>query len=645
MSVSIDVVLDLAEAENAANKFQKEFIASAKIAAEGGVGALKEFAGKSDAEFQKLYQAYRKKVEEESKRIRDIVEAEGQALRKQYESDYQETIRNSERAARERIKDEERVAEETKRYLKEVERENERALKERGSKMESFANNVRGFVGDVGDAVGALGKGFLGLSDSQQVVADKTIYMTEKGMALGGALGSIAGPLGTLVGSGIGAGIGGLLGYFAGNSEAATIEAEKLKKEMKEQEAQLKRTLVIWANADKVKQGVVKLAEAWDMLEKDIKKTIDAEDLSKVKSEELTRRQKGAKEVLGKALDGFGKKRQELSQLETDIERAKAAEYKDNEEREKAVAVLEKEKIEREEEMARVMANVSVQQEEYTATTAELESRTKKGTKAVKDQSKELKKDADEWAKFVAEFDAEYDAILQAKQDRYEQDLAIIAALDQKYQENLSKITKDYQTKKATIAIDIQTTDIDKQAAEIEAYANTVNSALDSIGQMSMDAIGGVATDAFNSWLEAVATGEKDAEKSFKKIAAAAIRNIGSELVADGVKNILQGSANLIMGRPAGGALVAIGGAEIAAGVGMGAAGARAQRRQGYGDENKTSSTSGTLGKAGNANAGTQVQAPSIINLGLLAITDQRQLEQAGKQIAQAQSAYAQGRR
>lgn len=541
---------------------------------------------------------------------------------------------------------------EIRRYAKTVGQELEKSKQ----KWESFANEARGFIGDVGDAVGALGKGLFGLSESQQVVADKTIYMTEKGMALGGALGSLAGPLGTLVGSGIGAGVGGLLGYFAGNSEAAAIEAENLKKKIKEQEIQLKRTLQIWANADKVKQGVTKLSEAWDMLEKDIKKTIDAEDLSAIKSDELTRRQAGAKEILAKALDGFGKKRQELAQLETEIERAKVAEYASNEERESRVAELEKDKIKREEDLTLVSRNITAQQEEYNATTSELESRTKAAAKATKDFSAVVRDHAD------TIMDVPKDGVGYLTEDSLQVQLDMLAFLTKLSNDEIANIKAHNAIKEAEAqrfkeamdnirqgevlrGIKQQEEALAIEAAAIEAYANTVNSALDSIGQMSMNAIGGVATDAFNSWLEAVASGEKDADKSFKKIAASAIRNIGQELVADGVKNILQGSANIITGRPAGAALVGIGTAEVAAGIGMGAAGARAQRRQGYGDENKTSSTSGTLGRAANNNAGTQVQAPSIINLGLLAITDQRQLEQAGRQIAQAQSAYAQGRR
>jgi hypothetical protein len=200
---------------------------------------------------------------------------------------------------------------------------------------------------------------------------------------------------------------------------------------------------------------------------------------------------------------------------------------------------------------------------------------------------------------------------------------------------------------KQKVAIDLENKkkSADEEKAMMEESIQQWESATGQIAGMFANTFTSIVSDSFNNYWEYLATGEKQTDKSFKKMAAAMARNLGSQLIADGTKNVLMGAGNMLLKMPNGAALMALGGAEIATGAAMGGIGARAQRKQGYGDEEKSSGPSGgSLGRGSSANTGTQVQAPTIVNLGLLAITDQRQMEQAGKQIAMATSAYKQGR-
>jgi hypothetical protein len=576
MSVSIDVVLDIEEAEQKANQFQDTFVSEMRAAAKSGEDSFKKFADVTDKELKEL-------------------------------------------------------ANKSKQYAD-----------QQKQKWSQFANESRGFIGDVGDAVGALGKGLFGLSASQQLVADKTIYMTEKGAALGGALGSLLGPLGSIAGSAIGAAGGGLLGYFAGNSEAAALKTAELNKQIEVQNKRLVALMQLWSQADAAKKGTKELGLAWDSLRGAINDTINEEDLSKKSSKELTERKEGSAKVLKGVLDGIGKKEQEVANLETEISRIQLKQYDDLDEKtwllKDANAQLAKSK----EDLANVTKNVSVQQREYLNVTSELESRVKSQAETAKQAKEELKE-------FTKEFNTLTDTVIgfmgrdnETLIEKMGFDTSGTKALEV-YNDEMARLVElsgalNLKTKEAG-RIKKQEGDEATKAAEIEKAADTINGALYSVGSMAASAIGGIATDSFNSWLDAVATGEKDAEKSFKKIAASAVREIGTQLVADGVKNLLMGAAALDA------RLVAIGGAEVAAGVGMGAVGARAQRRQGFGDESNRRGGEGNLGRTASNAASTQVQAPSIINLGLLALTDQRSMEQAGRQIAHAQKAYQQGRR
>lgn len=583
MAVEIDVLLSLEEAERAANEWQDNFVQNAQQA-----------TGKSEAELKRWSVAVKREIEKSKQ------------------------------------------------------------------SMERFANNARGVVGDVGDAVGALGEGLLGLSKSQQEVADKTAYMAEKGMALGAAVGSIIPGLGTLVGSGIGFVAGGLLGFWAGNAEQAADSTTNLNKQLEEQQKKLNRVIDLWARADVAKSGTQALTESWYGLRTAIDDTIDAEDLSSKSKAELERRAKTSGDMLKSVYDGIGTKAVEVANLETELARAKTKHFDDAYAASWAVREVELKLAKATEEHGVVQAQVNAQMSEYANVTGELESRQQGVAKAAAKLTEITREQMDAIvaleraqeerlagvgggpeARLAAEYEAEQEA-RQANLDmvHHFMNLEIVAA-----QEQAARMVAIAQTEQERISHIRMTQGLTvleqqkaKEAAIIEEYEAVVNGALDNIGQMAMSAIGGVATDAFNSWLETIATGEKDADRSFKKIAAAFLRSIGQQLVADGIKNILMGTAEAIAGRRKTGlALIAVGGGEIAAGAAMGAGGAAAQRRQGYGDDQDR----GSLGRGNSSRgSGTVVQAPTVIQINSLTPGDKRAWQEAGRVIEESRKAY-----
>jgi len=54
--IDLKVILDIADAEKAAERFKNDFITSAKAAAAAGIGSMKGYAQATDQEFEKLYQ-------------------------------------------------------------------------------------------------------------------------------------------------------------------------------------------------------------------------------------------------------------------------------------------------------------------------------------------------------------------------------------------------------------------------------------------------------------------------------------------------------------------------------------------------------------------------------------------------------------
>ncbi len=638
MSVEIELLLKLDEAEKEAERFQDEFAANVIRAADRGEEAFEKFRDKSVDELKKLAVAAKKHAEE--------------------------------------------------------------GLKKWGDNL----NEVRGIIGDVGDAVGLLGKGLFGLSESQQLVVDKTIAMTEKGMALGDSFGGLFGPIGKIAGNAIGAVGGGLLGYLAGNAEVAATEmialnnatfaAQKIQQDLaskirlvREQlsgvktkglSGDIERFDIVDAEVKAAEKKADALEKEHELLKKNLNEKIKAgsitEDelnsekakkaeveaaqaeyskLSRIQTDMVDRLRKAGDEQADKDLETF-KVKGELTKKELQANKKKAEDDLQIAQNKIAYYKLELGKVEdydaqaagnRAKDIEEWSQAAEKARQEIQSTSDALDGFNKKASTA---NSKLYKEYADI---FKGAFDAndlyaKNKAADEKLADEKQQRLVEEFNKQEEWNRKVEELARDYASRMANIktkgALLANQEELNKEAAAIEAWAAKINGAIEGVGNIFKDAIGGLAVDAFNNWLDAVATGEKDADKSFKKIAASAIRNIGSQLVADGVKNILQGSADLIMGRAGGAGLIAIGGAEVAAGVGMGAAGARAQRRQGFGDD-KGNGSGGSLGRNSGAKDGPIVQAPTIIQINSLTPGDKRAWQEAGHTIERARDEYRKG--
>lgn len=703
MPVDIEVLLQLDEAEKELNRFQDEFVTQVREAAAKGEDAFKLMAEHSDEELRKLALAAKK----ESERIAEATKT----------------------AAKEASRAMEKSAKEQAAAIEKMQKEIKEAYQEIASFGESVANETRGFLGDLGDAVDILGGRFFGLSEAQKEVVSQTFAMAEKTASLGGTIGSLAGPLGMMVGTGVGAVVGGLLGRYAGNTELAgdklielnkiSIETGKIQRQLALDIARTREQLGgmdtkdlpgAISKYDAVGNAIKKANEELDTLNienKNLQKTLATNALAGKKN--------SADEVAAvqRNLDAIQARQDQIRELErTQDQTSKAVlalsekETKKSLEDFKLKADLSREELKANKEKAKAKF------EEAQNAAALLKLQTGQGERDPKQIAKDVQENAAAVAKAKSEYQSaadaydafgkaaltsaknaakaaeqhkditrdELDAIIEAEREKAERIGGVKGgqenALQQKYDaeaeaqdraferfaesnaawileeqrkaDAIVKISQDEQERVSQIFLEqgvrMRQEQLAKDAQEIEQYAATVNNALSGIGSIASSAIGGIATNAFNNWLEALATGEKDAEKSFAKMRAAAVRNIGQQLVADGVKNILQGSANLITGNPAGGALIGIGSAEVAAGVGMGASGARAQRRQGYGDDKKDTGSGSSLGRnSGSRSSGPVVQAPTIIQIQSLTPGDKRAWQEAGHAIERARTEYHKG--
>lgn len=133
-----------------------------------------------------------------------VARAKGLALGERELAQIREKARASQQLANEQAEAFRRAANEEKDDTTEAKRK----------RMKETLNEVRGWVGDVGDAFGQVGQQLLGLSDAQTQAADTTIYMTEKGMALG----EVFGPEGAIIGGVAGA----IIGLATAESTAAS---------------------------------------------------------------------------------------------------------------------------------------------------------------------------------------------------------------------------------------------------------------------------------------------------------------------------------------------------------------------------------------------------------------------------------------
>lgn len=147
--------------------------------------------------------------------------------------------------------------------------------------------------------------------------------------------------------------------------------------------------------------------------------------------------------------------------------------------------------------------------------------------------------------------------------------------------------------------------------------------AINSMTNITVNALEHQAVAGINQFWDAFANGEKRSKADRRAAIAAFTRDLGSQLMADGLGHMVAGTAALFGGNPIrkieAPAEIAAGAAEFGVGVGMGGVGALAQRRQG-----------GTEGHSGASGRGedsapssritdpgpTQNQAPIVINMG-----------------------------
>lgn len=113
-----------------------------------------------------------------------------------------------------------------------------------------------------------------------------------------------------------------------------------------------------------------------------------------------------------------------------------------------------------------------------------------------------------------------------------------------------------------------------KRLADEAEFAAAMMSLTQAALVAPMEAAVGQATGVFSSYIEMKIAGEKHAEE---QATAAFLKGIGSQLVGIGTRSIFEGGAKLFnpVTVPVGVAEIAFGGTAIAAGLGLGAAGAR----------------------------------------------------------------------
>lgn len=104
-------------------------------------------------------------------------------------------------------------------YRSAANEEKDNTTEAKRKRMKETLSETRGWVGDINDAFEQVGQQLLGLSDNQTKAVETTLYMTEKGMALG----EVFGPIGAVVG-----GVGGALVGLATAESKAASEAQKL---------------------------------------------------------------------------------------------------------------------------------------------------------------------------------------------------------------------------------------------------------------------------------------------------------------------------------------------------------------------------------------------------------------------------------
>lgn len=628
MAIELDKLLDLEKAEQAAKEFEKEIAETMARAAGKSADEFEAFAKRAAAAIEKSQKESASAIEKTQKEVAAANEKRADEAEKSAKESAQAQIRIAQDLAREEIRASERATEEVK-----------KAAEERGRKMEAFANDARGFIGDAGDAFGQLSKGLLGLSEQEQLVGDKMFYMTEKGAGLGGTIGGLLGPIGTLVGSGIGATVGGLLGYWSGNAENAAEKQEELAKVIEDS------TIGINDYADAVEKMVAiqsDIAELGDVIidaQSNIARVLNPDAIKKFTKEELKSSQEGAKEELGQFAKDLDTSYQNIKETK---EKIKDIQKNDTySQLKKDILIdLEKQNIENEKEnVALTLKEVAKSQNELSTSTGELTRRTEEATKSRKEFDKTLKENVEnmmaaqkereelstgldtkgyrEMLAEVGELKAEVDSLQEGE-------IASESILDS---ERMSIVKGDLRdtteeaNKLANALSGIEEamlssfSPVERTLYKLTGMTKDMIDVVIGFGQQMASTFSGAATKSAEAFFESIARGTRRTAEERQAARAAFFRELGTQLIADGVKNELIGVGRGILGDATGWALAAWGTGEIATGLGMGGAAARAQRRQGYGNEESTPPTGsrGSNSSGGSLGGNTSSAPPAPI--------------------------------
>lgn len=138
------------------------------------------------------------------------------------------------------------------------------------------------------------------------------------------------------------------------------------------------------------------------------------------------------------------------------------------------------------------------------------------------------------------------------------------------------------------------------EISQIEDLTLRLNDTFANVANSGVQAFSSAVGDSFGQMFENIQQGERlfaGVGKTFAKAASEFLKSTGTQMIADGVFNVLKGTAMTILGNPGQGApLIALGGIEIATGAAMGGVGALAGRA---GADTSGSATGAGAGEGG----------------------------------------------
>jgi hypothetical protein len=168
-----------------------------------------------------------------------------------------------------------------------------------------------------------------------------------------------------------------------------------------------------------------------------------------------------------------------------------------------------------------------------------------------------------------------------------------------------------------------------------------------SVGEAFSSQIGGIAAESVDLLFDRIATGEKAAKGSFGRVIASFLRDTGTQLIADGVKNQLIGLGENFLLPGSGTPKITLGTIEVGTGLAMGGIGAGFQR--GLGSAPEPASSRGDRGAGGDTgpsrsggDSGPKVQAPIVVNMSGVpfGVLTEREATAIGERISQATTKY-----